>query len=29
MYFRDKVNEKYFYVEETLNKEEEELDEPE
>lgn len=29
MYFRDKVNEKYFYVEETLNKEVEELDEPE
>lgn len=29
MYFRDKVNERYFYVEETLNKEGEELDEPE
>ncbi len=29
MYFRDKANEKYFYIEETLNKGGEELDEPE
>lgn len=28
-YFRDKVNEKYFYVEETIKMEEEEIDEPE
>ena len=27
-YFRDKVNEKYFYVEENVKTEEEELDEP-
>lgn len=28
-YFRDKVNEKYFFVEENMKTEEEELDEPE
>ncbi len=28
-YFRDKVNEKYFFVEETMKMEENELDEPE